>query len=467
MHEDALLVRQALLGNESSYCRLIQKYHNSIYALILSIVKNPQDAEELVNDVFLKAYQNLGALKRPLSFHAWISQIARNSCMDWLRQHSETSVSLENLTDRVPFSVSSLEDNLIQQERVDKVLDAIRALPRTERQLIEDYYFNGDTYKILQQRYGLSKDAIRMRLHKARQKIKYRVKDLLGISAFLYRQTFKRSMVGKATMKVQARLEKMLIAFGIITLITIFGVWFSQYFTVETPVTVINYATQKLASRSHKINQNTFYKDTPIERQEHDNHSTETSKKQYSPETVSVNSFINYNQPKLSYGKVIWRQINYWQYDKKIKSIMKYDSGSTLSGVVALQTKMSGNISDEELLSFLRNMSPDFYFVIMHKVEFDLKSIPDIDEKADTSGDSYANIRLRKIKDKEGNINYFEISYHVKNESEDGSGEYTFGTNGETICYSEGNPWIDINGEVDEASLHPGYMHFVSYSDAH
>jgi len=61
MQEDVLLVQQALSGDKLAFCRLIQKYYKSVYTQILSLARNPDDTEELANDVFIKAYVNLSA----------------------------------------------------------------------------------------------------------------------------------------------------------------------------------------------------------------------------------------------------------------------------------------------------------------------------------------------------------------------------------------------------------------------
>ena len=68
MHYDALLIRQILVGDSQALEQLIRKYHRTVYSQVRYWVKNPEDAQEITQDVFLKAYQNLISLKQPEVF---------------------------------------------------------------------------------------------------------------------------------------------------------------------------------------------------------------------------------------------------------------------------------------------------------------------------------------------------------------------------------------------------------------
>ena len=86
MQEDVLCVKQTLDGDEQAFHRLIIKYYPAIHALILSWVKNPEDTEDLMQEIFLRAYQELDSLRHPEQFRLWLRQIARHQCQNWLRK---------------------------------------------------------------------------------------------------------------------------------------------------------------------------------------------------------------------------------------------------------------------------------------------------------------------------------------------------------------------------------------------
>jgi len=161
MQEDVLLVQQALSGDKLAFCRLIQKYYKSVYAQILSLVHNPDDTEELADDVFIKAYFNLSDLRQPAKFHTWLHHIAWNHSRNWLRQHDNNCLPLDDVYDETEanFVCDSVEDNLIYQEKLDKILEAIDTLSEMDRSL-------------MQERYKISKPAINARLIRARKRIR-------------------------------------------------------------------------------------------------------------------------------------------------------------------------------------------------------------------------------------------------------------------------------------------------------
>ena len=208
MQEDVLLVRQTLLGDEKAYHRLFRKYQKPIYAQILSMVQNLADAEELTNDVFIKAYRNLSSLREPARFDVWLRQIARNHSLNWLQRHQKPWISLDTISNEIEgrLAYDSVEHRLLQQERLDKTLEAMEALPEIDKALMHEFYLEDASYETLQQRHHLSKDAIRMRLFKARRKVKEKVENMLsGMAAFPWRDVLEKLFLGGIeAMKISA-----------------------------------------------------------------------------------------------------------------------------------------------------------------------------------------------------------------------------------------------------------------------
>ena len=227
MQDDSLLVRQIIAGDEDAFCRLVREHYESVYAQTLSIVHNPADAEELTNDVFVKVYLNISRLRRISSFHKWLRQIARNHCRHWLRKHKERHLYLEEVSDETILHRDSADSELIRQERIDRTLEAVRSLPKMDRELIEGFYLDDLSYKALQGRHSLSEAAVRMRLLRARQKVRERVKELLSASAvFRWRKVLTRG--GLEAMKLGMKTKLVIAGVGILTLLGGVGVLMRQ-----------------------------------------------------------------------------------------------------------------------------------------------------------------------------------------------------------------------------------------------
>jgi RNA polymerase sigma-70 factor (ECF subfamily) len=257
MQEDVLLVDQAIAGDETAFCLLVKKYHKPIYARILSVVHNPDDAEELTNDVFVESYQCISSLKQPSSFYAWLCRIAFHNCQDWLRQSAKTrcTVSLDDIHDNIDinYQPDSIEDEIIYQERLERTLEAIESLPKIDKSLMQDFYLDNVPYKTLQQRYGLSKASVNVRLIRSRHKVRERLKELLSMIITLPSDTMKKTLLGGLeAVKITTKM-KIVIA-GIVVLLALSGtgvlVWNSHQSTNDLSDSTSIQADQKVPLKS-------------------------------------------------------------------------------------------------------------------------------------------------------------------------------------------------------------------------
>ena len=222
MQEDVLLVRRTLAGDMPAFDHLVRKHYKSIYAQVLRIVRNSADADELTNDTFVKAYLGLSALNEPTSFSAWLSQIARHHCRNWRQRHPEPHLPLEEIPNEAGtrYLGDSVEDGLLWQERVERVLEAIESLPDIDRALMEDFYLDDVPYRTLQKRYYLSKAAVNMRLFRAREKVRKKLKELFsGVALVSWRSIAKNFLMRGGLEAVKIGIGTKLVTIGTTALI--------------------------------------------------------------------------------------------------------------------------------------------------------------------------------------------------------------------------------------------------------
>ncbi|MBC8233652.1 sigma-70 family RNA polymerase sigma factor, partial [bacterium] len=224
---DAFFVQQTLDGDDKAFGQLVQKYQQSVYKICLAIVKSPQDAEELTQDVFVCAYQKLVQLKEPEKFQQWIKKIAQNLSKSRRRYLKHESVSLAQIQDE-PVSMPSLEDFdklnpadlMLRQELIDAVMAAIESLPQKDRQVIKAY-IDGLGHKEISQKTGLSYRASINRLYRIRKEITQKVKHLLsGIGIPFKSLSLKKCLEGGiVAMKIKASVKIGAIAIGAMAII--------------------------------------------------------------------------------------------------------------------------------------------------------------------------------------------------------------------------------------------------------
>ena len=175
------LIRQTLAGDTSAFDLLVKIYRTTIYMLVLSYIKNPADAEDLTQRIFIRAYERLATLRDPNCFLPWLQRIAQNTCKNWLRRQGDSTTDFEPLngTD-FAGTAPSPEEVALKAEIETIVREAIGALTETDRKLMEARYIEGASYDQLQVESGLSYAAIANRLKRAKQQIRRRIEKLLG-----------------------------------------------------------------------------------------------------------------------------------------------------------------------------------------------------------------------------------------------------------------------------------------------
>jgi len=177
---DEELVRKSKEGDERAFGELIYSYESKVYSLALKMVRNPEDAEDVLQDTFLRAYRGIKSFQGASTFSTWIYRITANSALMRLRKKQLPTVSIEdaderetpvNIVDWTPGPVEQLLNRELQQ-----VMDeAIDALPPEFRQVfvlrdIEEMS-NAEVAAIL----DLSVAAVKSRLHRARLKVRNRL----------------------------------------------------------------------------------------------------------------------------------------------------------------------------------------------------------------------------------------------------------------------------------------------------
>jgi RNA polymerase sigma-70 factor (ECF subfamily) len=154
--EDARLVREARAGDEGAFTHLYERYARVIHGVLVSRVPRI-DVDDLVQDVFLTAWNRLGALRDPAAFGGWVSTIARNRATDFHRGTVESEELPHNL--RAPDRTEARSEALA-------VLDAIRGLPEAYRETLVFRLVEGLTGPEIAARTGLTPASVRVNLHR-------------------------------------------------------------------------------------------------------------------------------------------------------------------------------------------------------------------------------------------------------------------------------------------------------------
>ena len=169
---DGYIISQCLDGDSAAFGVLVDKYRACIYALAYSRLHNFHDAEDVAQEVFIKAYRKLSTLRRYDSFHAWLYSITSNLCKEWMRKQSRRPdrgfIDDQNQEALGEVSVDSYRDELV----CESIHDALSSLPENHQQVLMLYYLGGMNSREIGEFLAISSSAVRYRLIKARSQLR-------------------------------------------------------------------------------------------------------------------------------------------------------------------------------------------------------------------------------------------------------------------------------------------------------
>lgn len=175
--QDYELVQKALLGDEKAFARLLSRYKDTIYFMLLKMLNNRSDAEDLTLEAFGKAFKNLHQYSPTYAFSTWLFKIASNNCIDFLRKKKGITISLENDNDQMESSEATRikskdlnpEEKLIRKQKAILLHKVVRRLKPHYQTLVELRYFNELSYEEIAKELNLPLGTVKAQLFRARQ----------------------------------------------------------------------------------------------------------------------------------------------------------------------------------------------------------------------------------------------------------------------------------------------------------
>jgi RNA polymerase sigma-70 factor, ECF subfamily len=168
-------------GDRTEFARLVDKYSGSIYRLALKMLNDPQDAEDILQETFIKAFRYLSTFEGRSSLSTWLYRIAVNEALMLVRKHQPDSVSIDeeietNEGDLEPREIvdwHNLPEDELMSEEIQKVLDdAIQHLPQTLRVVFLLRDIQDLSVKETAEALNLSETAVKTRLLRARLRLR-------------------------------------------------------------------------------------------------------------------------------------------------------------------------------------------------------------------------------------------------------------------------------------------------------
>ena len=169
---DAALVARAQAGDMQAFEDLVRQYRNQVYALSFHFVKNREEAWDISQEVFIKAYRSMNQFRGEASFKSWLLRITSNQCKDFLKKRRLSTVPFEEAVRADVASGFMGPSAQVEATELGVAIDkAIAALPVKHRTAILLREFQGMSYQEMAQAMECNVGTVMSRLHHARKKL--------------------------------------------------------------------------------------------------------------------------------------------------------------------------------------------------------------------------------------------------------------------------------------------------------
>ncbi len=185
--EDLKHINAAINGDQDAFAWLMKKYKGPLQNLIFRMVSEKSEIEDLVQEVFIKAFNSLRNYNQEFAFSTWIYRIAINNTIDYLRKRKLETFSIDSDDEddedkpkfEIPDTTYSADANIILEQRQKIINDAIESLPEKYRKIIELRHKEELSYEEISEILNLPIGTVKAHLFRARELLNKYLRDKL------------------------------------------------------------------------------------------------------------------------------------------------------------------------------------------------------------------------------------------------------------------------------------------------
>jgi RNA polymerase sigma factor (sigma-70 family) len=183
---DKEIIARVLNAEPQAFAGLVERYQNYVFTLVLRLVEKREDAEELAQDVFVKAYRSLADFRGDSKFSTWLYTIVRTTCLTFLRKKKLFTTSLDiekNFVQASNHQSSFYANGAEQKSRQALVNEAIKMLGPDDAHLIALFYSADQSLEEIGTVLGIEANTVKVKLYRARQKLREKIEKHFGQEA--------------------------------------------------------------------------------------------------------------------------------------------------------------------------------------------------------------------------------------------------------------------------------------------
>ena len=168
---DQIYIDKILSGDANAYAFLVERYKTMVFTLALKMVKSREEAEEVSQDTFIKAYKNLNKFKGESKFSTWLYKIAYRTCLDALKKTKEryNIDVIDEVTIHKIRAADTILEGIERKERAQVLNSCLLSMPEEERSILWMFYFEELSLKEIIEITDFSEANVKVKLHRARK----------------------------------------------------------------------------------------------------------------------------------------------------------------------------------------------------------------------------------------------------------------------------------------------------------
>ena len=170
---DQLFITKVINGDTNAFASLVDTYKNMVFSLAFKMTKNREEAEEISQDTFIKAYRNLSKFKGDSKFSTWLYRIAYHTSLDNLKKNknSNNTFEINEITFNQIKATEHILEGIERKERAEVMEICLHKLPDEERTIIWMFYYDELSLKEIMEITSMSEANLKVKLHRARKKL--------------------------------------------------------------------------------------------------------------------------------------------------------------------------------------------------------------------------------------------------------------------------------------------------------
>jgi len=170
---DQYLIDKVLNGNTNAFGELVDRYQNFVFTIAIRILKVTEEAEEVAQDSFIKAYDSLSSFRGDSKFSTWLYRIVYHKSLDRIKMNNRhrTYELNEEVTDDSLDHIENGLEFMLSTERTKIIKKCIAQLPEEDAAIISLYYFEEQSVKEIVKVTDLTEDNIKIKLYRSRKKL--------------------------------------------------------------------------------------------------------------------------------------------------------------------------------------------------------------------------------------------------------------------------------------------------------